>query len=52
MNSTIYCPVCGRNLTAINADEVASGEHGDYIFVHDEIIHSDNDIDALENGMN
>lgn len=52
MSKTIYCPVCGRNLTAINSQEVASGKADSYVFVHDNIIHSDSDIDALENGIN
>lgn len=52
MSKTIYCPICGRNLTAINSQEVASGKADSYVFVHDNIIHSDSDIDALENGIN
>lgn len=50
--TTIYCPICQHTLTAINIDEVASGEHSDYIFVHDNVAHDDDDIDALKNGIN
>ncbi len=49
--SVMYCPVCGRDITAINAQEVKSGEHDIYIFIHDDICHSDSDIEALEKGV-
>lgn len=52
MNDTIYCPVCGRYLTAINVDDVESGVADGYVFVHDDIEHSDDDINALANGIN
>lgn len=48
----IYCPICQRTLTAINIDEVARGEDDGYIFVHDSVVHDDDAIDALENGVN
>jgi len=51
-NAVIYCPVCGRNIEANNIDEVESGEHVGYIFVHDDIDHEESDIDALFNGIN
>lgn len=51
MKGSLYCPVCGRTLTAINTDDVESGEASGYVFVHDEIPHSDEDMAALERGI-
>jgi len=48
----IYCPICGRILTASNLNEVDNKEHGGYLFVHDELVHTDCDIEALERGIN
>lgn len=50
--SEIYCPICQRTLTATNKEEVESGEHDGFIFVHDDIDHKESDIDALINGIN
>lgn len=47
----IYCPVCQRTITASNIEEVNCGEHDGYVFVHDDIIHSDSDVTALESGV-
>ena len=53
MNEHIkYCPVCQRHITAENRREVESGEHDSYIFVHDDVLHEDAEIEALENGIN
>ena len=49
---SIYCPICGRVIIASNVDEVGSGEHDGYVFVHDDIEHTDSDIDALTAGIN
>jgi hypothetical protein len=46
-----YCPVCGRTIEASNREEVKSGEHEGYLFVHDDIVHDDSDIEALERGV-
>lgn len=46
-----YCPVCGRAIIADNIKEVESGEHNGYLFIHDDIIHSDSDIEALGRGL-
>jgi len=51
MNSEIYCPVCGRWLSATNAWDVLSGFADGYVFVHDNIPHSDEDLEALERGV-
>ena len=47
----IYCPICQRVIIASNIEDVESGEHDGYLFVHDDIVHDDDDIDALENGV-
>lgn len=47
----IYCPVCERKIKAENAEEVKSGDHESYLFIHDDIIHDDYDISALGNGI-
>ena len=47
----IYCPVCQRVLQPINTEEVESGEDEGFIYVHDDIEHSDDDIKALEIGV-
>ena len=46
-----YCPICARVIVAENIEEVESGEHDGYLFVHDDIVHDDDDIDALANGV-
>ena len=48
----IYCPICGRYITADNKADVDSGVCDAYIFIHDNIAHSDDDIDALSNLIN
>ena len=50
-DSEKYCPICGRTIVAVNIEDVESGEHDGYLFVHDDIVHDDDDIDALENGV-
>ena len=47
----IYCPVCQRDLEATNAERVSEGLDDSYLFVHDDIVHADNDIEALEHGV-
>ena len=47
----MYCPICQRNIVASNREEVKSGEHDGYIFVHDEIPHDNTDIEAVNNGI-
>ena len=42
-----YCPVCERHIKASNINEVNSGEHDGYLFVHDDIPHSDDELAAL-----
>jgi hypothetical protein len=44
-----YCPICRKILTASNMEEVENLEHDGYLFKHDELPHTENDIDALRN---
>jgi len=46
-----YCPVCSRVITANNIDEVLDGRHNGYVFVHDDIVHDDDDMEALYKGI-
>lgn len=46
-----YCPVCQRVIIAENKAEVEAGEHEGYIFVHDDTEHSDEEIEALQRGI-
>lgn len=52
IDSIIYCPVCGRDIEASNKEEVISGGHNGYVFVHDDLPHEEDDIKALANGIN
>lgn len=47
----LYCPVCQRDLEATNVERVSEGLDDSYIFVHDDIVHADNDIEALAHGV-
>ena len=46
-----YCPVCQRYINASNIEEVESGEYDGYIFVHDDVPHSDEDWEAINRGI-
>ncbi len=48
---TKYCPICGRHIMPDNVDEVRAGEHDGFIYVHDDIDHSDSDLEAMERGV-
>lgn len=47
-----YCPLCERLLTAINIKEVGDGSNFGYLFVHDDVFHDDDAIEAIDNGVN
>jgi len=47
-----YCPICQRTIIAANYIEVEDGVHDSYIFVHDDIVHDDDDVKALDSGIN
>jgi len=49
--SVQYCPVCGRDIVADNVPEFNSGEHDGYLFIHDDLPHSDEDMKALSAGV-
>ena len=46
-----YCPICGRDIEASNTEQVESGESDTYLFIHDDIVHEEDDIIALEYGI-
>lgn len=46
-----YCPICGRHLEPVNIWEFETGKADGLIYVHDDIPHGDDDIDALEQGV-
>ena len=48
---SINCPVCQKHLYAINAERVEDGLDDGYVFVHNDIVHADNDIEALSYGV-
>ena len=52
LEEEIYCPICGRIIQAANKNDVDNGIADCYVFVHDDIIHEDNDIEALSNSIN
>ena len=45
LEDAVYCPVCGRT---IMGEEL---EDGSMLWVHDDVIHEDDDLEALENGI-
>lgn len=47
----IYCPVCGRTIEAANIPEVERGELDLYWFLHDDIEHDNDDLQAIEHGI-
>lgn len=50
--SAIYCPVCQRIIAPANLAEVESGENDAFIYVHDDIVHDDDDdMLALDRGI-
>jgi hypothetical protein len=48
---TIYCPICQDFIIATNKDQVDNGFDDNYIFVHKEIEHTEEDLSALYNGV-
>lgn len=48
----MYCPVCQKEIEPENQEEYDQGIDDGLIYVHDDIIHEDSDIEALDNGIN
>ena len=46
-----YCPICRMVVVAYNIEEVASGEHDSYVFVHRNIDHYADELMALSAGI-
>lgn len=51
MSESIYCQICGRDIEPESAEEVELGKHGGYIYVHDDIEHSEEDLISLFIGI-
>jgi len=51
VNESVYCPVCGRYIDPSNVEEVRDGEHDGFLFVHDDVIHTEDDLEALRRGL-
>ncbi len=47
----IYCPICQRVIIASNIEDVENGNDDGYVFVHDDIVHTDSDLNALHRGL-
>jgi len=47
-----YCPICQRVIVANNLLAVQTGEQKHYLFIHDDIEHTDEDMEALKYGIN
>lgn len=48
---SMYCPVCGRWVDPEWADRYDASMIGEVIYLHDEIDHDDDDIDAFILGV-
>ena len=48
----LYCPICQKILTPINIEDFESGAHDGLIYAHDDIVHGDDDLEALFYGVN
>lgn len=44
----LYCPICARTLEARNKEDVDSKQSDAYVYVHDDIEHTDHEIMALK----
>ena len=45
-----YCPVCGRDIVPIREWDSQDMEYA-YIYVHDDIVHTNQDLDAFDAGV-
>lgn len=48
----VYCPICQREIMPSNIEEVRAGTHDGFIYVHDDVAHSDEDVEAIHKGIN
>ena len=49
--SEIYCPICEKWIIAHNKEAIANGDPICFIYVHENKLHTDDDIEALESGV-
>lgn len=50
-NVGIYCPICQEIIWASNSDDVRAGIVDGFIFVHKNVTHSEEDIEAIIAGI-
>lgn len=48
---TLYCPICGRNIAAANLSEVQNGKQVTYLYYHDALLHTNEDLVAMSSGI-
>ena len=46
-----YCPVCQRVLTPIGTNEFRDDGETCLLWVHDDVVHADEDISAFDRGV-
>lgn len=51
MGDTLYCPVCQKILEPSDLGELSDYQHTGMVYVHDEIVHTDEDMEALSYGI-
>lgn len=51
MSEIIYCPICARHIEPEIIGDLDSDDGCSAIYVHDDIVHDDDDLEALENGV-
>lgn len=47
----LYCPICQRDIMPSNIQDVRDGIHDGFIYVHDDIAHDDEDVEAINKGI-
>ena len=50
-NDTIYCPICEKTIEASNLEDITNFQHTGMIFLHEDVFHSDEDMEALSYGI-
>lgn len=51
MSESIYCPICERHIEPEIIGDLESDDGYSAIYVHDDIAHDDDDLEALGNGL-
>lgn len=48
----MYSPICQRDIEPANKEDVETGHDESYIYVHNDLPHSEDEIEALKYGIN